>query len=111
MFFYFVQKQINAWIFLSLTSPCAMFWHEQEYGRYPSQFEKEMLQNKKWYDFVIWMENEVSIVVLICHFSFFVVSCLLMRSLSSFVIPLVIAINMDKRTWDAPCPIHPQLIY
>ena len=29
-----------------------------------------MLQNKRWSDFVIWMENEVSIVVLICHFAY-----------------------------------------
>ena len=39
-----------------------------------------MLHNKKWSDFVIWMENEVSIVVLICHFAY-----------STLVVPFFIA--------------------
>ena len=69
---------------------------------------------RKWYKtksgmiFFIWMENEVSIAMLICNISFFVLTCLLMCSLSSCVIPFMIAINLDKRTWDAQCTIHPQ---
>ena len=68
--FLFCTKKINDWILPSLTSPCALFWQENKYGRYPSQLEKEMLQNKRWSDFVIWMENDISIVVLICHFAY-----------------------------------------
>ena len=63
MFFYYFLEKVNDYIFISLTSPYAMFWQEEKYGQHPTHFEKEMLQNKKWTDFVIWMENEVSIVL------------------------------------------------
>ena len=70
LYFFILYKKLNDWILPSLTSPCAMFWQKQKYGWYPSQFEKEMLQNKKWSDFIIWIDNEVSIVMLICHFAY-----------------------------------------
>jgi hypothetical protein len=55
-----------------------------------------MLQNKRWSNFVIWMENEVSIVVLICHFAYSTLVVPFFITYSTFTIvhhfPLVIVL-------------------
>ena len=53
-FFLILYKKVNDWILITLTSPSAMLWKEQQYGHYPPQLEFNMIQDKKWYDFVIW---------------------------------------------------------